>query len=164
MLQDTKQSYEPARMLGAFEHLAVERRVQLARHFTESIVARADTFCDHSSWALGRLLNRAPLYGGELAILPVAEVEQAFEKLESLDWSKDNLRNLPQTFVQSARIVNHRDHDVPADLRTRIVAKAKATGFKEARLQPLEVFTPLDANDIQQLFGESLPVGLSVDG
>ncbi|MGJ8637859.1 MAG: Hsp70 family protein [Opitutaceae bacterium] len=164
VLEDTKQSYEPARMLGAFEHLEVEQRKALSRHFVDSIVARSDKFCDHSIWALGRLLNRAPLYGGELAILPVDEVAHAFETLELLDWSRDNLRNLSQTFVQSARIVNHRDHDVSPDLRARIVEKAKAAGFKEPKLKPLEQFTPLDAMDIQQLFGESLPVGLSVGG
>lgn len=161
-LQDTKQSYEPARMLGAFEHLSAEKRIQLARHFTESIVRRAESFCDHSIWALGRVLNRVPLYGGEDAILPASEVLRAFDCLETLDWSRDNLRNLRQLFVQAARIVNHRDHDVAEELRERIIAKAKLSGASEQQTEPLRTFTPIDAKDIQQLFGESLPVGLSV--
>ncbi|MGZ0707433.1 Hsp70 family protein [Coraliomargarita sp. W4R53] len=161
--QDTKQSYEPARMLGAFEHLSADKRTQLAHHFTESILRRSDSFCDHSIWALGRLLNRVPLYGGELAILPASEVLQAFESLEALDWSRDNLRNLRQLFVQAARIVNNRDHDVSAELRERIIGKAKLSGASEEQVQALRNFTPIDAKDIQQLFGESLPVGLRVN-
>ena len=162
VLQDSKQSYEPARMLGAFEHLSAEKRTQLAQHFTQSILNRKSTFCDHSIWALGRVLNRVPLYGGEQAILPASEVTKAFDPLEALDWSADNLRNLRQLFVQAARIVNNRDHDVSDDLRERILAKAIASGAKESQLEPLRQFTPIDAKDIQQLFGESLPVGLSV--
>jgi molecular chaperone DnaK (HSP70) len=162
VLQDTKQSYEPARMLGAFEHLSAEKRTQLAHHFTQSIVTRSETFCDHAIWALGRVLNRVPLYGGEHAILPASEVDRAFESLEGLDWTQDNLRNLRQLFVQAARIVNNRDHDVSDELRERILAKALESGAKESQLAPLRSFTPIDAKDIQQLFGESLPVGLSV--
>jgi molecular chaperone DnaK (HSP70) len=161
-LQDTKQSYESARMLGAFEHLSSDKRLRLAHHFTESIQARQESFCDHAIWALGRLLNRVPLYGGEHAILDASEVERAFNALEPLDWTRDNLRNVPQLFVQAARIVNNRDHDVPAELRARIIAKAKESGASESRLQPLQTFTMIDAKDIQQLFGESLPSGLSV--
>ena len=164
VLQDTKQSYEPARMLGAFEHLDAEKRVALAHHFTKSIETRAEGFCDHSIWALGRLLSRVPLYGGEQALLDATEVQKAFDVLEPLDWTRDNLRNLPQLFVQAARIVNNRDHDVSQELRERILAKAVESGASEARLQPLREYTPMDAKDIQQLFGESLPTGLSVQG
>lgn len=161
-LQDSKQSYEPARMLGAFEHLSTDKRIRLAHHFTDSIINRADKFCDHSIWALGRVLNRVPLYGGEHAILPPREVERAFESLKGLDWSRNNLRNLSQTFVQAARIVNHRDHDVPIEIRDAIITKATQAGNGKEQLEPLRSFTPIDAKDIQQLFGESLPVGLSV--
>ncbi len=161
-LQDTKQSYEPARMLGAFEHLSADKRLKLAHHFTQSIQTRKEAFCDHAIWALGRLLNRVPLYGGEHAILDAAEVERAFDALEPLDWTRDNLRNLPQLFVQAARIVNNRDHDVAPALLERILEKALQSGAAEARLQPLREFTVIDAKDIQQLFGESLPTGLSV--
>ncbi|MDQ8207838.1 Hsp70 family protein [Coraliomargarita sp. SDUM461003] len=161
-LQDSKQSYEPARMLGAFEHITAEQRTQLAHHFTASIVRRETSFCDHAIWALGRVLNRVPLYGGEQAILPANEVQAAFDQLEALDWSRDNLRNLRQVFVQAARIVNNRDHDVPEDLRGRILAKVRSSGASEQQVEPLRQFTPIDAKDIQQLFGESLPVGLRV--
>jgi molecular chaperone DnaK (HSP70) len=160
VLQDSKQSYEPARMLGAFEHLSVEKRIQLAQHFTQSILNRSTTYCDHSIWALGRVLNRVPLYGGEQAILPAHQVAKSFEPLEALDWSADNLRNLRQLFVQAARIVNNRDHDVPEDLRERILAKVIQSGARESQVEPLRKFTPIDAKDIQLLFGESLPVGL----
>lgn len=162
VLQDSKQSYEPARMLGAFEHLSAEKRTALAQHFTQSILNRSASFCDHSIWALGRVLNRVPLYGGEHAILPASEVAKAFDALEALDWTQDNLRNLRQLFVQAARIVNNRDHDVPEDLRERILAKVIESGAKESQIGPLRQFTPIDAKDIQQLFGESLPVGLSL--
>jgi hypothetical protein len=161
-LQDTKQSYEPARMLGAFEYLAADKRIRLAHHFTESIQQRGESFCDHSIWALGRLLNRVPLYGGEGAILPASEVTRAFDSLEALDWTRDNLRNVRQLFVQAARIVNHRDHDVPAELRTRIIDKAMSSGAVQSQIEALQTFTPINTKDIQQLFGESLPIGLSV--
>lgn len=161
-LQDTKQSYEPARMLGAFEYLEPAKRLKLAQHFTASILARKDGYCDHAIWALGRLLNRIPLYGGEHAILDAEEVERAFAALEPLDWSQKNLRNLPQLFLQAARIVNNRDYDVSAALREQIITKASAAGYDPQRLIPLKEFTVIDSKDIQQLFGESLPTGLLV--
>ena len=34
----------------------------------------------HAVWALGRVLNRVPLYGGELAILAADEVARAFDR------------------------------------------------------------------------------------
>ncbi|MFT4901602.1 MAG: molecular chaperone DnaK (HSP70) [Lentimonas sp.] len=161
-LQDTKQSYEPARMLAAFEHLPAAKRLKLAQHFTTSILARKDGYCDHAIWALGRLLNRVPLYGGQHSILDAAEVERAFETLAPLDWSQENVRNLPQLFLQAARIVNNRDHDVPTALRKRIITKASESGYDPQRLIPLKEFTVIDSKDIQQLFGESLPAGLLV--
>ncbi|MCH6255781.1 hsp70 family protein [Puniceicoccaceae bacterium K14] len=161
-LQDTKQSYEPARMLGAFERIDTEKRIKLAKHFTNCIQNRKDTFADHAIWALGRLLSRVPLYGGEQAILPCSVVEESFNALREFDWNQTNLRNLPQMFVQSARVINHRDYDLASDLREKISEKIQASNAKPGTIDPLKEYVPIATKDIQQLFGESLPTGLSI--
>lgn len=157
--EDSKQGYEPLRMAGAMELLPSDERTQLTRHCLELVEQRAGKFCDHAIWALGRLLNRTPLYGGEGAILSTELVEEAFTRLAGLEW-RDSMAGLSTTFAQAARRLDHRDHDLGADLRGRILVKLRDSGGDQALMRPVEQFMPLEEKDRQQLFGESLPVGL----
>ncbi|GHC12862.1 hsp70 family protein [Cerasicoccus arenae] len=156
---DAKQAYEPLRMAGALEWLPSEDRMELANHCLKLILERADKYCDHAIWALGRLLTRTPLYAGEGAILPVSAVTQAFDQLARLSW-RDSLAGLKTTFTQAARRLDNRDHDLDEALRGRIVAKLTESGAKEDQLRRVTTFVPIEEKDRQQLFGESLPVGL----
>ncbi|WP_309396902.1 hsp70 family protein [Cerasicoccus maritimus] len=157
--EDTKQGYEPLRMAGALELLPVEERTKLARHCQALITGRAGKFCDHAIWALGRLLSRTPLYGGESAILPSELVSEVFAAIEPLAW-RDSLAGLTTSFAQAARKLDSRDHDLPAGLRERVLAKLRDSGASAEQLRSVEEFIPLEEKDRQQLFGESLPVGL----
>ncbi|WP_309387766.1 hsp70 family protein [Cerasicoccus frondis] len=157
--EDTKQSYEPLRMAGALELLPMEERTKLAQHCQVLISQRADKYCDHAIWALGRLLSRTPLYGGEGAILPDELVDEIFGQLEPLAWI-GSLAGLTTTFAQAARRLDNRDHDLPSALRERILSKLRSSGASAEQIERIETFVPLEEKDRQQLFGESLPVGL----
>lgn len=159
IFEDSKQAYEPLRMAGAMERLPSETRTELAQYCAQLILARADKYCDHAVWALGRLLNRAPLYGGEGAILPDALVAEIFDQLEPLTW-RDNLSGLTTAFTQATRRLDHRDHDLSDALRMRILHKLRESAASEDQLRCVESFVPMEEKDRQQLFGESLPGGL----
>jgi len=163
IFEDAKAAYEPLRMAGALELLPANERQGLARHCVKLIQQRAGKYCDHASWALGRLLSRTPLYGGEGAILPSSMVAECFASLKDLDWAAPSLAGLTPAFAQAARRLDHRDHDLDETLRAAIVAKLEASGAGAAQLAPLTTFTPLREKDRQQLFGESLPGGLYWD-
>jgi len=159
IFEDSKQGYEPLRMAGAMERLSSDARTELARHCAQLIEARAGKYCDHAIWALGRLLNRAPLYGGEGAVLPSALVGEIFDRLSDLEW-RDSLAGLTTAFAQAGRRLDHRDHDLDDALRARILDKLRTSGAASEQLATVEQYAPLQEKDRQQLFGESLPVGL----
>ncbi|MGE9294683.1 MAG: hypothetical protein ACQKBV_00130, partial [Puniceicoccales bacterium] len=158
--EDSKAAYEPLRMAGALERLPLAEREALARHCVALIQGRVGKYCDHACWALGRLLTRTPLYGGEGAILSATLVAESFDALEGLDWTDNSIGGLVTTFTQAARRLDHRDHDLDDALRERIVAKLEMSGAGQAALAKISQFVPIEEKDRQQLFGEALPAGL----
>lgn len=162
---DTKASAEAIRMVGAFERLPMEIKRSLRDRLLEQIMAKPTANREAHLWALGRLLSRHPLYGGQSAVTPPEWVVAAYDALETLDWSAGNLApGLIHLFTQSCRVVDHREHDVPKTVREAIAARLTATGINETRLYSLHHYVPLATADLQQLFGESLPTGLRLEG
>lgn len=153
---------ELIRLAGALERIPVEIKTELIGRFidTAASLARAGGHCAPFLAALGLLLNRAPLYAGQEAIVPPQLVEDAYRALSGLDWSAPELAELQTLFLRAARMVDDRRLDVPASLRSRIADKLEKLKVSPARTARLRGFMPVQASERLGLFGESLPAGL----
>jgi len=153
---------ELIRLAGALERIPLEIKTELIERFIDaaSSLARAGGHCAPYLAALGLLLNRAPLYAGQEAIVPPQLVEDAYRAFSGLDWSAPGLAELQTLFLRAARTVDDRRLDVPASLRSRIADKLEKLKVSPARTARLRGFMPVQASERLGLFGESLPAGL----
>jgi uncharacterized protein DUF3731 len=113
---------------------------------------------------LGLLLNRAPFDAGPDYVVPPQYVERAFEAFSDLDWSVPETAELQTLFVRAGRIMDDPKIDLPKTLREKIVSKLEKSGVPRVKLGKLRTFVPIAQSERANLFGESLPPGLTLRG
>ena len=157
-------SQEPApelvRMIASLERLDATTRNSLVTLFSKRFQRLRRGSGDHYCWALARLLTRTPLYAEADKILSTDAVATNFDKLASLDWRQPRFRYLNTTFSLACRMTALREHDVASDLRRRVLAKLRESGARPEQVAVVEKYAPLQENEKETLFGESLPAGL----
>jgi molecular chaperone DnaK (HSP70) len=147
-------------LAGSLERIPLDRKLQLVKALSGSLRKPQTVNTVPYAWALGRLLSRAPLYGGPDTILPPSEVEKLFRQVRELNWKDPSYAPLNPLFAQAARRTDMRGIDVPPELREEIIAKMKESGARSEELQVVrELVAVKDADRVRQ-FGESLPAGL----
>jgi molecular chaperone DnaK (HSP70) len=157
---------ELLRLTGSLERINPITKAQLVELFLPAVreLAAAKQHCASHLVALGRLLNRSPLYAGPETVVAAKHVEQAFEKLRDLDWTEPELAEIQTLFLRAARIVNNPNVDLPKPLREKIASKLEKSGVAPLKLRGLRAFLPDAGLDRTALFGESLPPGLVIAG
>lgn len=78
------------------------------------------------------------------------------------DWADPRNASLAVLFSQAARITGHRAVDLPETLRGAIAEKLRIAKARDRLVRPVLEFEPLDRENLDQLFGELLPVGLAL--
>jgi molecular chaperone DnaK (HSP70) len=153
---------ELIRLAGSLERIAHETKTELIERFIEAAaaLARGGGHCAPYLAALGSLLNRAPFYAGQEAVVSPALVERAYQAFSELDWSAAELMELQMLFLRAARVVGDRTLDVAPHLRSKIADRLEKAGVAPVRTARLRGFVPVPASERLGLFGESLPAGL----
>ena len=157
-----KQANEPFQMASTFELLPQPAKSELLGLLLEGAEQKKEKHCEPYLWALGRLLSRVPLYAGEDAVMPPAAVEECFRRLKDWDWKTPNLRHCTTLVALACRKINSRTLDVPPDLRAQVIEKMIASGAKEHLIEQVRSYLPVKKEDLNLLFGETLPAGLAV--
>ncbi len=142
-------------VLASCEHLAALQKAQLGESLLPLIAKGTAT--DAEIWALGRLGNRAPVYGPLNTVVARETVARWVEQLLSLKWPRT--KTTAFAIAQLARCVADRERDLPRELRERVAERLRAEGFDRLSRLVLEP-TPLESSERLQVFSESLPVGL----
>ena len=148
------------RLLGSLEHLPLKSKIELGNIMSE-LFAKKKLAPVRSGilWALARIGARQPVYGLLNDVVPREKVEQW---LESLLAFHDHDQVLPFALMQLARKTDDRYRDISDDLREQVLA---ALGELEASRSVLQVVSEggaLDAQQQQQVFGDTLPHGLRI--
>ncbi|MDQ3003538.1 MAG: hsp70 family protein, partial [Fibrobacterota bacterium] len=157
-----KLANEAVRMAGSFERLPLDAREWLLTAFLEGVELKRDQHLGHYLFALGRLLSRVPLYAGEESVLPAAAVEKCFGYFRDWNWADVRATFLPVLFAQACRITNHRSIDIPQTLRGAVLEKMSAAKANPGLIRQVREFVPMEREDLNQLFGDSLPLGLAI--
>jgi molecular chaperone DnaK (HSP70) len=155
---------ELVRLAGALERIDVSTKSELVGHLLQaahSIAVRKQHAAPYLV-ALGLLLNRSPLYAGPEFVLSPDLVEKAYDELSDLDWAEPALFEIQTLFLRAACIVDDQKIDLPKTLRDKIASKLQKAGVSPTKLARLRSFVPVAATDRANLFGESLPPGLTI--
>ncbi len=146
-------------MLANLEWLSPEVKTELGRELWQ----KWDKIKPHPKelWALSRFGARTPMYGPLDRLLPSAEAAKWVERLLALKLEPTN--SGANALVLLARFTDDRSRDIPDALRERVAAwLAQRTGtahFQDLLLNPAGT---LDKAEQEWMFGEALPVGLSL--
>ncbi len=157
-----KPADEAAAMAAAQERVPVPDKEQLLGILLQSAELRRGSPLAPLLAALGRLLSRVLLHAGDESVLPPDAVEKAFARFRTWDWSDPRHSSLAVVFSQAARLTGHRALDVSGSLRSAITEKLRESGAKPRLVQPVEEYLPVQRQDLDQLYGEPLPLGLAL--
>ena len=150
------------RLLGAMELLAPELKKELGDMIVDLMdKKRLKPVFDPLCWTLGRLGARVPFHGPVSGILPARHIEPWLESLLKHDDS------MPSPIVcfalmQLARKTDQRGFDVSASIRDRVLAHLKKQR-NDRFYRLVETRQELEENEESDVFGETLPMGLTLN-
>lgn len=152
-------SYEDmVRLAGSLEELPVSTKLELATWFRKRLEKASET--QTTWWALGRLAAREPFHGGLQTVLPPDKVEPILASVMKQDWRKN--QNAAFAAVMMARVTSDRSRDLPEVLRLKVQQQLESAKAPELWQKLVTECIELDETDNKRIFGEALPVGLTL--
>lgn len=147
-----------ARMVGAFERLPAERKVALG----EWLLAQMErgNLSQQVWWSVGRLGARALLHGSVHRVVPPEVAETWLQRALAVDLAQHSQAALAA--AQLARYTGDRVRDLSEAARAKALDALAAAGAFSGWIAWIRDGGPLSEADQQQVFGESLPPGLSL--
>lgn len=155
-------SPEALRLAAALERVAEGLKIALINELVTRITARPSNISPEESWGLQRLLARESIYGGSQSVISSDAVQQAFDKLKSLDWRAREFSPLRNIFLHAAKLTGDRHRDLPDTLREAIATKLRLSGLPQSELRSLHEIISDSLSYRTALSGDSLPLGLSL--
>ena len=149
---------EKFRFLGSLELLSISTKTKLGKLLLDMIDHPADDALRASMlWTLGRIGSRVPMYGPLNGVLPADAITKWVQKLLQSDWNEPIL---PLTFMQLSRKTDDRYRDLPLEMRKRVVQRLEELNGSPHIIELVEQGGTLESEEQNQIFGESLPIGL----
>ncbi|SMG63519.1 DnaK-like protein, partial [methanotrophic bacterial endosymbiont of Bathymodiolus sp.] len=82
------------------------------------------------------------------------------QQILTVDWKKTPQAGFAATLI--TRMSGDRARDIAPELRAKVIEKLKTSKAPGSWLEMLETVKQLDASEEKQIFGESLPPGLTL--
>jgi molecular chaperone DnaK (HSP70) len=153
---------EMIRLAASLERADAARRIQLGRTLLQQIASGNKDQLDARIWALARVSSRYPLYAGPEAVLPIAMIEEWAEQLKPLPLRSRAWQKLSLFYSWAGR----RRGDVLMDLdepwRAHFIERLREAGADPADIEAVASPQGRDQQFLQEMFGESLPLGLVI--
>lgn len=160
--QGREDSPEIIRLAAGLERIAEQDREELAAQLVKRAFSVKASGREQFLYALGRLGSRVPLYSGVESVLRPQLIEEWFERLKEQDWTTSPYDAALALFAQAARRTGQRALDLDPQVQTQIAQKFKASKASPRQIEIVEEIVPVSREDRVQLFGESLPRGLTL--
>lgn len=148
--------------LASLERLEMNRKLQLVRILIDQLESGDRNFIDAKLWGLARLLSRQLLYGSADKLISASWVEQSLARLMNLSLPAKYNRALAFVFSQGARLINEREFDLSMSFRKKVIQTLVKLGAEANQLLVVESYQEADLETMGRLFGEELPIGLSL--
>jgi len=149
---------EKVRALGAFELLEPALKEKLGQAFLERLIRGSATNAE--IWALGRLGARRLLYGGVGCVIDKEVVQAWIERLLNSEVAENQKYMLLSAW---ARKTDLREIDVSDATLQRIFDRSSQLTQLERLKTLLKEQSRLTESEQEHIFGESLPLGLSLE-
>lgn len=153
---------EMIRLAASLERADAARRIQLGRTLVQQIVSGSKDQLDARIWALARVGSRYPLYAGPEAVLPIALIEEWAEQLKPLSLRSKAWQKLSLFYSWAGRRRGDVFMDLDEHWRAHFMERLREAGADEAEVQAVATPQGRDQRFLQDIFGESLPLGLVI--
>lgn len=149
---------EMVRLMGSLERVEPEQKAETIEHFFERFTLTNEP--DISWWAIARMGTRVPFYASAHFCMSKHQAETYIQKI----LEKELPKNAPQIFtaIMLARLSGDRARDIDSALRQKLIQQLENTNVPQAWLNMLHNVDVLDDENIELVFGESLPLGLQL--
>ena len=144
---------------ASMESLLVKDKITLGRYLIDRFKTRKPT--QQLMWAMSRIGARDLLYGSIDRVVPPSEVAVWIETLVSLRWK--NLKPVVEMLSQLCRNTGDPLRDIAAETRDRVSQWVTSAGDFPGHLARITHHSPRKQNEINTVFGESLPAGLILE-
>ncbi len=152
------ESAEILRLVGSLELLPVQRKIEVAQVLLKRLPREENAALRGAAiWSLGRLGSRVPLHGPLNAVVPIEEAETWIRGLMHVA-SPPAMVNL--ALMQLARRTDDRFRDIDPGLREEVEAWLETAHAPPHYRAVVEEYAPLESEEQDEVFGESLPPGL----
>ncbi len=154
------EAHELWMLAASLEQLSPDTKIDLGNELMRIKKKWKGKSMAHYYWALSRLGARVPFHGPVERTVPREVVEQWIRELLDMEWElpKDTVYAL----TQLARKTGDRVRDIDEDLANRIVEKLSGYDWAERSSRRITTVLPLEWEEEKEIFGESLPAGLSL--
>jgi len=153
---------EMIRLAASLERADASRRIQLGRTLLQQIVSGSKDQLDARIWALARLGSRYPLYAGPEAVLPIVLIEEWAEQLKPLSLRTKAWQKLSLFYSWAGRLRGDVLMDLDEPWRTHFIERLREAGADEVDVAAVATPQGRDQRFLQDIFGESLPLGLVI--
>jgi molecular chaperone DnaK (HSP70) len=154
----THEGAEIWRMLGSFERLTAEMKIELGEMILDlAWHKKMKPVADAMIWSVGRLGGRHMLYGPLNSVVPVNHAQKWIETIMKKG-AQDEIECL--ALMELARNTADRYRDVEAEWRKKVIYRMENLGANDHLMTLVERPDELDREEEGLVFGESLPIGL----
>ena len=138
------------------ERLQVDEKIKWAGYLLDQINPKK--YKIQHFWILSRFGARELLYGSVDRVVPPDEVWLWIENLMSQEWK--NTASVIDAIRQMARKTGDRTRDIDDERIRRIISWILEHGGNDSSIGVLEEVVPVEKQEEDMIFGESLPIGL----
>lgn len=146
---DQYQYSERLRAVAALELMDQSLKIKLGHLLVQRIISGSAISADF--WSLGRIGARHLIHGSAINVIPKEICTQWLEKLLTIEKSD----SLLFTLKQLTRKTDHRELNIPQSIIDQITST-----YPNLNNQNNDTLTPIEQ---EQIFGEKLPLGLSLE-
>ncbi len=156
-----KDAAEIWRVLGAFEQLPPSVRHELGDIVLQLLPRpKMQAVREALVWTLGRLGSRVPFNGNAQSTVNADTAARWLQQLLSMQL--EDVQTLPLAIMQLARRTDDRFTDIPDDVREEAARYLKEMGGYRSLIKLIREAGTTDAETQGALFGEALPLGLTM--
>ncbi|MBF0319041.1 MAG: hsp70 family protein [Nitrospirae bacterium] len=156
-------------LVSSLERLSAQLKTALGDELVNIIKKEKGRTLGSHYWSLSRIGARMSFYGPLDKLAPVEAVTRWIKECLKLTWTSPE--DAAYAIAQLARKTGDRTRDIDEPLRAEIIKRlspyaegdAPANRWACRYIRQIEELTPLDNADENEIFGESLPIGLIVD-
>ena len=149
------------RAVASLELIPVATKIDLGNRLVYE--TRSKPIPIYLFWSLARVGGRVPLYGPANLVVPPGVVEEWIDTLLWIEISEAPLLHERDfSLTQLARMSGDRGRDIDPDVRARVREHLAKTHSPSHWRDSVAEVTSLDRSEQTKLFGDALPVGLTI--